>query len=323
MLLARYFLFAFVLISVTTACSEISDSGNNETEDKKIIEQNNQPSANDIQAEFATTQIPVLLKLESIALENSRNAGTEENPSWVALYMAEVSLREDTFEIEEAEEGIRMLRPVRKAGDRFSLYGIVRSERLGHGWAHNFEPDDSIQPVIGRPMISYGPDSLVIGSPEAAAFLAQIEQQRDQEQIEQETRLAEKTAELARAAAEQQARRERIEEAVQRHNAAVAPEILRHFRMNQGTKQNFLITPEISSGRVVGTDIYTVRSNLANSVIHMGLLKPGQTGIIEITMLAEDMNSFRGSPRNGIDSFNSSSREHAYTMRLVETIDIE
>jgi LCCL domain len=54
-------------------------------------------------------------------------------------------------------------------------------------------------------------------------------------------------------------------------------------------------------GGVWGTDIYTLDSTLAIAAVHAGLLRPGQTGIVHVTILGP-VPGFQGSTRNGITS---------------------
>src|SRR5262249_17459604 len=54
-------------------------------------------------------------------------------------------------------------------------------------------------------------------------------------------------------------------------------------------------------GSLWGTDIYTTDSTLATAVVHAGLLQPGQTGVIKVTILGPQA-VFQGSARNGVSS---------------------
>lgn len=50
---------------------------------------------------------------------------------------------------------------------------------------------------------------------------------------------------------------------------------------------------------VWGTDVYTIDSTLASVVVHAGLLKPGQTGVVKVKILGPQA-GFKGSTRNGV-----------------------
>jgi hypothetical protein len=55
---------------------------------------------------------------------------------------------------------------------------------------------------------------------------------------------------------------------------------------------------------VYGTDVYTMDSSLAASAVHAGAIRPGQTGLVRVTILGQH-GGFQASMRNGIMS-------HAY-----------
>lgn len=61
-----------------------------------------------------------------------------------------------------------------------------------------------------------------------------------------------------------------------------------------------------ATGRLWGTDIYTMDSELALAAVHAGVLKPGQTKSLRVRILGPTSN-FAGSSRNGLtsQSFNS------------------
>jgi hypothetical protein len=55
-------------------------------------------------------------------------------------------------------------------------------------------------------------------------------------------------------------------------------------------------------GVVYGTDVYTIDSTLALAAVHAGVLKPGETGVVKVTLTGPQA-SFAGTLRNGISSF--------------------
>lgn len=287
------------------------------------------PSGADIRGAYEL-ELPGLLKLESLELENPRNTGSEEQPVWTARTIATLALREPTFEIGTVEDGVRILEPVRAAGERFTVYGTVRSERNGDGWRHRFQNDGSANPTLGRPRGDYGPDALVAGSPEAEALLAKIAEAKEQARIAEEERLAAEAAERQRREVAAKARRERIEAAFARHEAAYAPDTIQKLNLAEGRKANLLVTASSQGGGTVwGTDTYAVGSDFAKAVMHAGLLKDGETGVVEVTRVAEPPR-YRGSPRHGVDSQNyvkpvlrspyDDRRFQGMTLRLLERI---
>jgi hypothetical protein len=55
------------------------------------------------------------------------------------------------------------------------------------------------------------------------------------------------------------------------------------------------------AGAIYGTDAYTADSSLATAAIHAGVLKEGQTGVLRIRILPQQM-GFVSSTRNGVTS---------------------
>jgi hypothetical protein len=56
-----------------------------------------------------------------------------------------------------------------------------------------------------------------------------------------------------------------------------------------------------TGGSVWGTDVYTTDSDLGMAAVHAGVLKPGQKGIVKVTILGK-RDRFEGSTRHGITS---------------------
>ena len=66
--------------------------------------------------------------------------------------------------------------------------------------------------------------------------------------------------------------------------------------------KTFRIRVKASRGRTVwGTDSYTLDSSLATAAIHAGVLRHGETGIVQVTILGPKQ-GFKASNRNGITS---------------------
>lgn len=276
------------------------------------------PSSGAIRAEF-TQNLPGLLELKDFKLEDGHNVGSDDKPVWVARYTATVAPRQPTFDIDTVEGDVRILKPVRAAGEAMSLYGSVRSTRSGDTWSHRFQSDGSSNPVIGRPRSDYGPDALVAGSPEAKALLAKIAQQKEQARIAEETRLATEAAERKTKEEAEAAKRKRVEAAVAKYHAGFAPDKLGGL-VSRGEKGRFLVTGAAEEGRVWGTDIYTCGSTFSKTVVHAGLLKDGETGIVEVKKTNESHRNFAGSPRNGVASMNDEFEYEYCTVRLLERI---
>jgi hypothetical protein len=69
-----------------------------------------------------------------------------------------------------------------------------------------------------------------------------------------------------------------------------------------GTTIDYRITGALGNS-LWGTDIYTLDSNLANAVVHTGVLAPGEEGVVTVTIV-EEPDQFVGSSRNGVLSKN-------------------
>jgi hypothetical protein len=281
------------------------------------------PSSSDIRAEF-TQNLPGLLELKDFKLEDGHNVGSGDEPVWVARFTATVTPREATYDIDTVAGDVRILKPVRAAGEAMSLYGTVRSTRSGDKWTYQFQSDGSSNPVIGRPRSDYGPDALVAGSPEAKALLAKIAHEKEQARIAEESRLAAEAAERKQKEQAEAAKRKRIEAAVAKYHAAFATDDLGRM-VDPGTRRSFLVTAKADDrDRVWGTDVYTCDSSFAKTVVHAGLLQPGESGVVEVAASRQRQDGgFVGSPRHGVNSENQTSYRYACTIRLLERISNE
>ena len=70
-------------------------------------------------------------------------------------------------------------------------------------------------------------------------------------------------------------------------------------------------------GSVYGTDIYTIDSDPAAAVVHAGLLKPGQTGVIKFTILPGQQ-KYQASMRNNIRSQGYGQWHTSYAVALAD-----
>jgi hypothetical protein len=87
---------------------------------------------------------------------------------------------------------------------------------------------------------------------------------------------------------------------VESNNIATAPSSMTNHHADIGKTFIFRVTAN-TNGSLWGTDVYTTDSTIATAVVHAGLLQPGQTGVIKVTMMASP-NVFVGSTRNGVTS---------------------
>ncbi|MCF7733582.1 MAG: FG-GAP-like repeat-containing protein, partial [Akkermansiaceae bacterium] len=79
-----------------------------------------------------------------------------------------------------------------------------------------------------------------------------------------------------------------------------APANMTALRGNDGEAYLYTLTGS-SSGNIWGTDIYTDDSSLAKAAVHAGVLQPGETGTVRVTVLA-GAPSYTASTRNGVTS---------------------
>jgi len=94
-----------------------------------------------------------------------------------------------------------------------------------------------------------------------------------------------------------------------------APADLQGYRGQNGTSIVFQVTGKLE-GSVWGTDVYTDDSALAAAVVHAGLLRPGQTGLVRVTILPGREN-YAGSTRNGVTSSDYAAWNGSYRVEAV------
>jgi hypothetical protein len=83
-------------------------------------------------------------------------------------------------------------------------------------------------------------------------------------------------------------------------NVQPDPGSLTNFQQHVGRTFYFRVTGN-NGGSVWGSDVYTTDSQLSTVAIHAGVLKPGQTGIVKVTIMP-GQNGYLGSTRNGVST---------------------
>ncbi len=83
-------------------------------------------------------------------------------------------------------------------------------------------------------------------------------------------------------------------------NAIPGPANMTQYQNDIGKTFVFKVTG-VASGSLWGTDTYTTDSTLGMAAVHCGLLQPGQTGVIKVTMLPGQA-VYQGSTRHGVTS---------------------
>ena len=77
-----------------------------------------------------------------------------------------------------------------------------------------------------------------------------------------------------------------------------------------------------TSGNLWGTEVYTADSTIAKAAVHMGILKPGEKGIVKVT-LVESPPQHEGSDKNGVTSNPWASYPISYTVEAFRDTPIE
>lgn len=99
-------------------------------------------------------------------------------------------------------------------------------------------------------------------------------------------------------------------------NVQADPGNMQQFVSEIGKSFAFRVTG--NTGYCYGTDVYTTDSPLASVAVHMGLLKPGETGVVIATVVTSPP-MFNGSSRNGIQSSNWGQYAAGYSLRKART----
>jgi hypothetical protein len=71
-----------------------------------------------------------------------------------------------------------------------------------------------------------------------------------------------------------------------------------------------------TEGQVWGTDTYTRDSSLAAAAVHAGLLKPDQTAVLRVTVVAP-LASYPGTMRNGVTTTDYADFPHAWRLSTI------
>lgn len=72
----------------------------------------------------------------------------------------------------------------------------------------------------------------------------------------------------------------------------------------------------VVEGQVWGTDTYTRDSILGAAAVHAGLLEPGETGVLRVTVVPA-LKSYAGTTRNGVTTSDYGDFPHAWTLSSI------
>ncbi len=70
-----------------------------------------------------------------------------------------------------------------------------------------------------------------------------------------------------------------------------------------------------TDGSVWGTDVYTADSDIGTAAVHAGLVAPGQTALVRVTVLPS-LPQYSGTPRNGVESRSYGTYPSSYAVSL-------
>jgi hypothetical protein len=97
--------------------------------------------------------------------------------------------------------------------------------------------------------------------------------------------------------------------------ASDAPSSMHGLCDTAGATYYFRITG-VNEGQLWGTDVYTRDSTIGAAAVHAGLLKPGETAVLRVTVVAPPP-SFPGSTRNGVTSADYGTFPHAWKLSAI------
>jgi formylglycine-generating enzyme required for sulfatase activity/serine/threonine protein kinase len=83
--------------------------------------------------------------------------------------------------------------------------------------------------------------------------------------------------------------------------AAPDPGTLSQHRASVGQTLSFKVVGSATSGPVWGSNPYTADSRLSRAAVHAGVLRPGESGVIRVTVLPGQQ-AYEGSTQNGVTS---------------------
>ena len=97
--------------------------------------------------------------------------------------------------------------------------------------------------------------------------------------------------------------------------AADAPQNMQALCDPVGASFYFRVTGA-SEGSLWGTDVYTGDSALAVAAVHAGLVKPGESAVVRVTVVPP-LNTYKGSLRHGVTSHDFARYGTAYRLAAI------
>lgn len=99
------------------------------------------------------------------------------------------------------------------------------------------------------------------------------------------------------------------------HVATDAPGTMHGLCDKVGTTYYFRVTGA-TEGQLWGTDIYSGDSTIGAAAVHQGLLKPGETKLLRVTVVTPP-DSFPGTTRNGVTSTEYGRYQYAWQLSVI------
>ena len=94
--------------------------------------------------------------------------------------------------------------------------------------------------------------------------------------------------------------------------ASEAPASMHGLCDTMGATYYFRVTGT-TEGQIWGTDVYTRDSTLGAAAVHMGLLKPGESAVLRMTVCPAQ-ESYPGSTRNGVTTSDYGQFPHCWKL---------
>lgn len=97
--------------------------------------------------------------------------------------------------------------------------------------------------------------------------------------------------------------------------ASDAPATMHGLCETVGSTYYFRVTG-VAEGQLWGTDIYSGDSTIGAAAVHCGLLRPGKSAFLRVTVVTPP-ERFPGTARNGVTSTEFGRYQYAYTLAAV------
>ncbi len=110
--------------------------------------------------------------------------------------------------------------------------------------------------------------------------------------------------------------RRQLRRLLEQHSVASdAPTNMHGLCETVGTTYYFRVTG-VSEGQLWGTDIYSGDSTIGAAAVHAGLLKPGETNLLRVTVVTPP-EKFPGTVRNGVTSTEYGRYQYAWKLSAI------